>query len=309
MVRQGELIQEIGSLIAGGAPGDWTQVVLDVKAVGSYGEAICHVTDRDGTVRTASTPDGLQPLVLELRSVMYRSGAGTWFSMTFMVIATSPTSARSETAFNYDDMPDWHSVPAPVTFVEDLQQFPRDSANMPGWLTEQVELAGAEYPEMVERLGIKFYREVLRFPGGREQFSAVFRREVEGDVRTDSVFYDNEWHYTVDLMMALRGVDRMRVRQVSPMNARAFLDKNWGAGTKLYAPMVIDAYEKREDGGDEGEDGTGDVAEGKVMEFKEPEPFGPDDLDENGHIKPGAAPGWDDLIAPESSGARTEAPE
>ena len=244
MVRQGELIQEIGSLIAGGTPGDWARVVLDVKVAGSYGEAICHVTERDGAERTVSTPDGLQPLVMELRSVMYQSGAGTWFSMTFTVIATSETSARSETSFSYDDMPDWHSTPVPVTFVEDLQQFPRDSTNMPDWLAEQVELARADHPELVERLGIKFYREVLRYPDGREQLSAVFRREHEEDVRTDSVFYDSEWHYTGDLMMALDGISRMNVRQVSPMNARSFLDMNWGAGSELYAPMVVDAYER-----------------------------------------------------------------
>ncbi len=126
---------------------------------------------------------------------------------------------------------------------------------MPDWLTEQVELARPDYPELVERLGVKFYREVLRFPGGNEKLSRLFRREVEEDIRTDSAFYDNKWHFTGKLMMALNRISDVRVRQVSPMNARAFIEKNWGVGDELYEPMIVDAYERQE----KAESGDADV--------------------------------------------------
>ncbi len=115
LVRQGELIQQIGSLIAGGVPGDWSRVVLEVRAAGSYAEAVCRTVDADGSGVAVPSPDGVQRLVMELRSVMYRSGAGTWFSMVYTVIATGQTGARAETQFNYDDQPQWHSAPVPVT--------------------------------------------------------------------------------------------------------------------------------------------------------------------------------------------------
>lgn len=282
IVRQGELIEQIGFLIASSMPGDWVRVLYDVKSVGSCGEELCYLTDADGTQRCEYAPDEAHDLVDELRQVMYRSGAGTWFSMKFTVVAEPDSGARVEAAFNYDDMPDWVSTPVPATFVADLLAFPRDSSNMPGWLTEQVERARADHPDEVEKLAVKFYREILRYPGGRERLSAVYRRERENDVKTDAVFRGGRWHSTAELWLSLDGYDRMEVRQVSALNVRAFLGEGWGLGSELYAPMVIDADEQRQeaDDSDDDDDDIGSVDDDEI------EPFSADDLDENGRIKP-----------------------
>ena len=270
IVRQGELIEQIGSLIADSMPGDWVRVLYDVKSAGSYGEELCYLTDADGTQRHECAPDEAHDLVEELRQVMYRSGAGTWFSLEFTVVAEPDTGAHAEAVFNYDDMPDWVSTPVPATFVADLLAFPRDSSNMPGWLTEQVELARADHPDEVEKLAVQFYREILRYPGGRERLSSVYRREREDDVKTDAVFRSGGWHSTVELWLSLDGYDRMEVRQVSAVNARAFLDEGWGLGSELYAPMVIDADERREEADDSDDDGNDDIGS---VDDDEIEPF------------------------------------
>ena len=243
VVRQGELIREIGSLLAGRLPGDWAEAVLEVKQAGSYGEHLCHLTGPDGQSWRESTPDGVYPLAQELRAVMYKSGAGTWYTMRYTVTRTPDGQAHGHTSFNYDDAPHWDMTPVPYTFIEDLQTYPRDTPHIPDWLNQHIENARPDHPQEIERLKIKFYRDVSMHPDGFEVWGGLFRRERENDVTSDAVFYDNYWHFTGRLMPAFYG-GKLKVREVSATAARAFLNENWGLGTKLYEPMIIDEYEE-----------------------------------------------------------------
>lgn len=66
-----------------------------------------------------------------LRSLMYRPGSGTWFSLELTVTAQQSMTSR----FNYEDEPDFGLGGVdPIAYVTDQDAFPRDEAHQPGWL-------------------------------------------------------------------------------------------------------------------------------------------------------------------------------
>lgn len=244
VVRQGELVREIGQELVRGLPGGWVKAVYDRKQLVSYGEDLCFLTDEHGQVSREWAPRPVEKLVDELRAVMYKSGAGTWYSMEYTIDIVDGR-ANGSTSFNYEDMPAWDMTPVPLTFVEDLQEFPRDPQHIPAWLTEQIELARVEHPDAVTRLNTTFYREISYHPDGYNIWGGLFRRE-NNDRKTDAVFKggrDRRWHDTGRLWVALTG-GRQKVRQISARQARAYLDERWGLGHRLHQMKIDDRYEK-----------------------------------------------------------------
>lgn len=147
MTRQAELIQEIAREIAVAASeaGDWMSCTLSVRRLVPYEEARLEVTPRSGDPTTVFPPDSTVGQIKELRDVMYRPGAGTWFSIKLNV-ANEGAETAVDVSFDYDDMPAWEGEPASALYVRDLRKYPREE-HTPGWLREKIDQARIEYPK------------------------------------------------------------------------------------------------------------------------------------------------------------------
>jgi hypothetical protein len=120
---------------------DFTRVELEYSAVGLVSQAILRAFRLDGSKTSFPDIPGIEDPVEDLRSVMYRENAGTWFSMKMSVTAEGSMDA----SFNYDDHPESGFEYAPSAYRADLEQFPRDDAHIPGWLREKLdEYAGTQ---------------------------------------------------------------------------------------------------------------------------------------------------------------------
>lgn len=133
MVRQGELISEISSLLPTDVDGDWVTLVFAPRMVSMYSEEDLTVRRPDGSEDGALSPDEVLDLLKELRSVMYRPDAGTWLSAQW-VIENDGSNWTSNVTFNYDDEPSWYSPINPGMYGLDLEKFPRRYDLIPDWL-------------------------------------------------------------------------------------------------------------------------------------------------------------------------------
>lgn len=134
MIRQQQLIQEIGGVISRFRAGDWNSSEYQTSSLVGFQEHMIYLRLSDGTVEPEFPPDELMDLTEDLRHVMYRRGAGTWFTATILVGETGRVSAD----FNYDDEPHWDIEIAPVLYVQDLEKYPRDDAQIPDWLRRRL---------------------------------------------------------------------------------------------------------------------------------------------------------------------------
>lgn len=135
MVRQGELVDEIGRLVARDASlgGDWEYATLHVRRVAPYGETQLRVLRPAGEDRSGLPDRMIGRLVKELRDVMYWPGVGTWLSMD-LTVTRRADKADVDTQFNYDDEPAWTDPPKPTLYAKELHKYPRDPENVPNWL-------------------------------------------------------------------------------------------------------------------------------------------------------------------------------
>ena len=89
---------------------------------------------RMGRFDSIRRPRDLSALLETLREATYRDGLCTWFSVKIAV-----TSAGGATAeYNYDDEPEWDAPVDPVSYVKDLEKFPRDEDKQPAWLEKKL---------------------------------------------------------------------------------------------------------------------------------------------------------------------------
>ncbi|GAA1863355.1 hypothetical protein [Myceligenerans crystallogenes] len=143
MIRQGELVDEIGRMVARSASlgGDWESATLHVRRLAPYGETqmvVLRPSGRGTTEDRSALPNrSVGRLVKELRDVMYWPGAGTWLSMELTVSRTSGKD-QADARFNYDDRPAWTDAPAPALYSKELHRYPRDPDHIPAWLRDQL---------------------------------------------------------------------------------------------------------------------------------------------------------------------------
>lgn len=133
-VRQGELIQQIATLMPQRVEGEWTELVLEHNQLSMVSDGHMTITFPDGESGSAFAPRDKSPLLDELREIMYTRGAGTWFSATFRVVKEASGETSATASFNYDDEPEWNFPPDPGMYALDLEDFPRDEENIPDWL-------------------------------------------------------------------------------------------------------------------------------------------------------------------------------
>ncbi|MFI5610636.1 TNT domain-containing protein [Amycolatopsis sp. NPDC051903] len=137
---QNEIWRDLTNRIVMTVPADWQQVLLTYRAVGEHVEMpvmVRRVTD--GGLSLWEPPAEVAELLAKLRERMYREGRGTWLQAS----ATVDTSSHSEFAYVWDDEPSWDSPPSAAAFARELELFPREGANLPGWFAERVGGAGA----------------------------------------------------------------------------------------------------------------------------------------------------------------------
>lgn len=142
MVRQGELISEISSLLPVDVDGDWTSLIFTPRMVSMYSEEDLVVRRAGGSEDGALSPEEVLDLLKELRAVMYRSDAGTWLSAEW-VIENDGSNWTSEVTFNYDDEPNWYSPIDPGLYGLDLEKFPRRYDLIPEWMKQRLAEARA----------------------------------------------------------------------------------------------------------------------------------------------------------------------
>lgn len=140
MIRQQQLLRQIARVVVESGPDAWETLEYRVRALAGYMEDGLYVSDSTGQVRRTFPPDDIIDHVDALRTVMYRPGAGTWFSATVRVNSTGNVSAD----FDYDNEPAWETTPVAEAYAQDVRKFPRDESAMPAWLRARLAEAAAE---------------------------------------------------------------------------------------------------------------------------------------------------------------------
>ena len=138
VVRQGELIREIASLLPQRVDGEWAELLFIDNRLSMVADGSLSVTFSDGTSGEAFPPREISDLLKELRDVMYSRGSGTWFSASFRVVREESGETSANASFNYDEEPEWYFPVDPGQYAIDLEDFPRDEENIPGWLRERL---------------------------------------------------------------------------------------------------------------------------------------------------------------------------
>lgn len=144
VIRQQELINQIGAMLPDRVEGPWTTLTLNRRALSTYGQHDLIVQRPDGNPdRSQAAPRQVSKLLKELRSVMYRPGGGCWYSAQWTVTDNGDGTLDVRATFNYDDEPGWYEQIDPALYALDLEDFPRSEANIPGWLRERINQARA----------------------------------------------------------------------------------------------------------------------------------------------------------------------
>ena len=147
LVQQGELTEQIAALLPTEIDGPWTSLIFTDRSLSTYGEDSMIVHRPDGTIdESQSPPRQISKLVMKLRRVMYRDGTGTWLSAEWK-ITNHGDSISSRADFDYDSEPEWFEPIEPTHYALDLEDFPRDEANIPTWLRDRVDAARARSTE------------------------------------------------------------------------------------------------------------------------------------------------------------------
>ncbi|MEY9214907.1 hypothetical protein NI17_017485 [Thermobifida halotolerans] len=128
-----KILGDIGTLVVGEAPEEWTRIVYTMKMVAGHGSDQVVVEFPDGARQREFAPVRIIPMVKELRAGMYLEGKGTWFSMEYVI--TRPGNYNVH--FNYDQDPGI-TFPTPQGYTQDLKYFPRDEEHIPDWLRERL---------------------------------------------------------------------------------------------------------------------------------------------------------------------------
>jgi hypothetical protein len=135
--RYDELTQGIATLLAQAAPAGWKRIDLKALANVAVSDIALTVVLQDGSSPPVDMPRDVVGMVGELRSIMYRPGAGTWLSMRLML---EPPSAYY-VSFNNDFDPLWEPDLTAAEWAQDLAAFPRDDEHIPAWMRDKTQEA------------------------------------------------------------------------------------------------------------------------------------------------------------------------
>lgn len=136
MIRQGQILQEVGSRLAADLPEGYDALEAKIRILGGTGGYSADLVKGDRRERIQPNPD-VFPLMDEHRELAYRPGTGTWYTATIVLTADGGLDAQ----FDYDNEPELRQPVAPEHYREDARRYPRDIDHVPMWLL-------AKMPEM-----------------------------------------------------------------------------------------------------------------------------------------------------------------
>jgi hypothetical protein len=111
------------------APPGWESMTLVYEEVGNESTHGVTASTASGPARPTGRFDrDARGLLAELRTRMYRPGAGTWYTATVVVHATG------ETTIDFDDENEPESRFAPDSWLVDADRYPRRPEATPAWL-------------------------------------------------------------------------------------------------------------------------------------------------------------------------------
>lgn len=137
---QNDLLRGIGRTLRRIVPTGWQRVGAQFRQVGDYAEleirAVVAEGGADEETVSIPAPPQLSELFARLRTAMFEPGAGTWFQGTFTLTA----DANFDFDFDLAAEPDWRLPPGAHgrqggrAYELELARFPRERAQVPGWL-------------------------------------------------------------------------------------------------------------------------------------------------------------------------------
>ncbi|WP_051026791.1 hypothetical protein [Nocardia higoensis] len=132
-VRADDLTREVCRILAETAPDGWERLDLLFLTVGDTVEQWFNGAWPGGDIRAIeSIPTALGETLKEMRRIMYRPGAGTWFQLRLYLDADMTHTA----VYDYDNDPRFEVGIDPAEWVRDLQEFPREERHVPLWLRQ-----------------------------------------------------------------------------------------------------------------------------------------------------------------------------
>jgi hypothetical protein len=134
MVESGNVMKDFTTWMVHSLPADWEQLFLTFRSVGTYTEVRGDVLTVLGASARWTPPAGAADYLLELKSAMYKMNEEAWTSLRYHLVRP----LRFTVDYDWDHEPDWDHVPPAASFAEEIEEYPRDGANLPQWLRQRL---------------------------------------------------------------------------------------------------------------------------------------------------------------------------
>jgi hypothetical protein len=131
-----DALRILGQALYASIPRGHDRIVAEISVAGGVTAGTIQTQAADGDSMSLSTGRGIFQAARDLRRVMHKPGAGTWFTGVFTVTAEGKLTAQ----YDYDHEPELGSFAAEA-YRADFDEFPRTPENTPDWLAAI--LAGA----------------------------------------------------------------------------------------------------------------------------------------------------------------------
>lgn len=128
------VLRQVGQRLVDYAPAGWIELRFKMSALVGISAASFEARAAGGVMTRLNPPSTVWRSLTRLRTEMYQPERGTWMSVEFVVEA----SGRYYVDFDYDNPPSFDVSPVAETYVLELEHHPRDPANIPTWLAEEL---------------------------------------------------------------------------------------------------------------------------------------------------------------------------
>lgn len=137
--EENEIVAAIALMLHEERDPAWAEVAVEIAFAGDFSQLRTwrrgtYDGDWEPTGRYASRAAEFAGRFAELRRLMYREHAGTWFSARLTVAAQG--DYRSD--YDYDHEPRFDPPVPRSLFAEDLAAFPRDPSRIPEWAGKDI---------------------------------------------------------------------------------------------------------------------------------------------------------------------------
>ncbi|RNL55850.1 immunity protein YezG family protein [Pedobacter jejuensis] len=140
------LVEEIAQTVFDNVPVDnWNKVIVQTSILSTYVEltATYYINDVKGksfdpNYENAPEEKTVDYLFIKLREEMYKlsPNKGAWYNVELVI----SEDGDFEINYDYDNKPNFEMEPDKEEYVIDNQEFPRDEASTPSWLTPLIQV-------------------------------------------------------------------------------------------------------------------------------------------------------------------------